>query len=97
MQSPGRIIGAVLGLAGFGIACVAGLSSGHDAVTTLWRAIAAMVICYAVGLALGRVASVAVVEHVEAHRAANPMRPAPKFPRDRGDAPAQSTQSAKAA
>lgn len=77
LESPGRVIAAVLGLAGFGIACVAGLASGHDAVTTLWRAIAAMAACYPVGLAIGRIAHVAVIEHVEAHRAANPMPPVP--------------------
>ncbi|MEZ6318022.1 MAG: hypothetical protein R3B49_04595 [Phycisphaerales bacterium] len=87
----------MLALAGFGVACVGGIASGHDAVWTLWRALAAMLFCYLVGLAIGRVASVAVLEHVEAHRAANPMPPAPKRPYERKQESARSSQSAKAA
>ena len=78
MHGVDRTISALLGLAGFLTACIAGADAGLDANATLMRAVAAMAVCTLVGLLLGRVAVHVGRECVRAHQAANPMpeRPA---------------------
>jgi hypothetical protein len=59
-------------LAAFAVAVLAGLASGNAAASVLMRAVIAMIACYPVGLAAGVIAQRLVLEHVEAHRRANP-------------------------
>ncbi|MEQ8769946.1 MAG: hypothetical protein RIB60_05495 [Phycisphaerales bacterium] len=108
MLQPPRLIAGVLGLAAFVAACVAGLASNADPSDTLWRALAALLICSILGAILGRVGMVAVDEHVAKHVADNPVpedtaKPRPAGARAPGNAdveilePEQPAPSAQAA
>lgn len=72
---PHRVIATTLALIGFTTAIVAGLIAQNPAVTTLWRALVAMVACYAVGLGVGAAAQRAVQEHVEQYQRQHPLEP----------------------
>jgi hypothetical protein len=52
-------------LGAFTIAIISGLYAGRSASGILETAIVSMLVCYIVGLAVGKVAEVAVREHVE--------------------------------
>lgn len=61
-------------MTGFAVAVIAGLSVGNPATLVLGHAIAAMVVCYVVGLTIATVerkASVARMERLEAAQAAH--------------------------
>jgi len=58
-----RLTGAALGFLAFGIAIVLGLVSGNTFETVLTRAIEAMFIFFALGLAVGWIACRVIDEH----------------------------------
>ncbi len=58
-------------LAGFAVAIVAGASAGGDAASVVGRAIAAMLVMYAVGAALAAVAARVVAEHADTYQRTN--------------------------
>lgn len=68
MNRPTKVIAAVLGLAAFAIAVVAGMGAGNDASTVLARALGFMVLCYLIGLAVGHIGERTVEEHLAAYR-----------------------------
>ena len=72
---PSKLIPAVMALSGFALALVAGMAARNTAITTLWRALLAMAVCYFVGLALAAVARYAIREHVELYKADHPIEP----------------------
>ncbi|CAG0999830.1 hypothetical protein PHYC_02801 [Phycisphaerales bacterium] len=63
MQSEGRIIAVAVALAAFVIAVVAGLGAGVATDVILFRALVAMVICQAGGMAVGEVFARVRAEH----------------------------------
>ena len=73
---PTRTIGAVLALAGFVIAILAGMAAGNEAATILLRALAALVVCNAVGLALGAAGERVIQEHISDYQKSNPVEDA---------------------
>ncbi|GJM19372.1 MAG: hypothetical protein DHS20C14_15850 [Phycisphaeraceae bacterium] len=97
------MIGGVLGLAGFLAACIAGIAAGADPITTLWRAVLALILCTTVGALLASIGLVAVREHVAAHRERNPIpesqqpEPTTAEPAAGSGVPAQPPQPARAA
>ena len=101
MDSVERNIAGILGLAGFVVACAAGLGSGNDAVSVMWKALLAMAVCAAVGLVLGKAAHVVAAEHAADHKDRNPVPPselddhAPAQPG--GEQTAQSSRPSQAA
>ncbi len=70
-----KSIAAIFALTGFVVAAIAGLAGGCDAATALARALIAMPICFVVGLLAGWSVHHAIVEHVNAYRTENPIRP----------------------
>ncbi|MDX2130576.1 MAG: hypothetical protein SFY69_00815 [Planctomycetota bacterium] len=73
MRSDPSITSAILALAGFAVAVVAGLSADIPATTVLARALLAMFACYVVGMGVGSVLSRVAREHVAQYRASNPI------------------------
>lgn len=71
---PTKVAGACLGLSGFAVAIIAGLSADNPADVILTRAILAMAALGALGQALGALAERAVDQRVAEHRAARPVR-----------------------
>lgn len=59
-----RTIASALGLAAFAIAIMAGLAAGNAPARILATAIAGMVCCQALGLAIGAVGQRVVTEHL---------------------------------
>lgn len=73
MQREVRIIAAILALAAFAVAVVAGLSAGNPAHTVLLRALGAMLGANIIGVGLSWVLSHVFESHQAAYRAANPV------------------------
>lgn len=80
MESLPKMIAAVLSLAGFAIACIAGLAAGAEPIGVLWNALVAMAACMVVGLGLGLAADSVVREYVRAYRDAHPLGRGPRPP-----------------
>lgn len=70
---PVKIIASSLALIGFMVAAVTGAIAGNPVTTTITRALAAMGVCYLVGLGLGRLGQVAVREHIDRYKDAHPI------------------------
>jgi len=70
---PTRTIGALLGLAGFIVAILAGMAAGNEAGATILRALAALIVCNLIGLVIGAVGERVVQDHVSKHKQANPV------------------------
>jgi tetrahydromethanopterin S-methyltransferase subunit C len=68
-------IAGCFALSAFTVAIVAGLASGNPALSVLWRAIVALLVCYPLGFAVGMVAQHLVQQHIDAHRRAHPEAP----------------------
>lgn len=111
-ETPTKTISAVMGLAAFAIAMIAGWAALNPLDTILSRAIVAMVVCYAVGQVLGWAATKAASEHMTRYRADRPIPKAeapkqrnpddaqdPRTPRepDTPDAPAPEAEVSRAA
>lgn len=73
MESPSKVLAAVLGLTAFSIAVVAGLLAGVPGQTVLARALVSMMVCYPVGLVLGLVAGRAISEYLDRYRQEHPV------------------------
>lgn len=69
MKSLTKVIAGVLGLAGFGVAVIAGLAAGNAPTDVLVRALAAMAICHVLGLVIGSIGERTVNEYVESYAA----------------------------
>lgn len=72
---PSRMIACSLALLAFAAATVAGIAVGNPAITTVWRALLAMIGCYAVGSLLGTLAERALSEHIEQYKRDHPLEP----------------------
>lgn len=70
--TPTKVTGACLGLSGFAVAIVAGLSADNPADLILTRAIISMAALGALGQALGAVAERVIDQRMSDHRAENP-------------------------
>jgi hypothetical protein len=92
VHRPTKIIAACLGLAAFAVAVISGLASGSDPARTLTVALASMLICQCVGLAIGAAASTIVDERVAAYKASNPIPSGSSI--EVGSSPEKSTSSA---
>lgn len=96
---PSRMIACSLALLAFAAAIVAGVAVGNPAITTLWRALLAMVACYAVGALAGRLAEHALHEHIDQYKQAHPLEPADQATKDsaevEGSAPVDSEPPAE--
>ncbi|MCC6425376.1 MAG: hypothetical protein IT435_01015 [Phycisphaerales bacterium] len=66
-------IAAVFGLTAFAVSVASGLLSGISGPTVLGRAIAAMMLCYVIGLFVGRVGEHVAREHIKMYKAARPI------------------------
>jgi len=72
VDTPIKLFASVLALTGFAVALVAGLASGADSASTLKRAMLSMLVCYAVGAALGAIAGHAISEYLRGYAADRP-------------------------
>ncbi len=77
-------IAAVFGLTAFAVSVISGIASGLQGATVLGRAIIAMMVCYGVGLFVGRVGEHVAREHVEQYKAARPVAADPSAQTSRG-------------
>jgi len=68
-----RVIAAVVALAAFAVAVVAGMASGREATGVLVYAILATALCFVPGLAAGAVFAHVVREHLATHEVAQPI------------------------
>jgi hypothetical protein len=69
----GKSIAAAFSLAGFTVAAISGLAVENPVTHTLQCALVSMVFCYFAGLIIGAIALYVAEEHVEKHKAANPI------------------------
>lgn len=70
--SAGRLVATVMALAAFAVAVIAGLSAGNPATLVLGRALACMIVCQAVGTAVGSIGERVVREHLESRNVPAP-------------------------
>lgn len=87
---PTKVIAASLGLAGFAIALVAGLSADNPASDIVLRAVVSMVACCLTGMAISAAAGRIVAEHLR--KVGAPAAAAVPVPQSGGAAP-QAPQS----
>lgn len=85
MPREDRVIAATLGLSGFAVAIIAGVTAGNEPTLVMFRALVAMIACYVLGVAVGgvfkHVLDAHIVEHTRTHpipdvNAANGVPPA---------------------
>jgi len=76
-----KVIAAILALGAFAVAALSGAHTGNGVVSVLWQALVAMVVCYALGLALGSIGERTVREYIEQHKPGG--APAPTGTTDR--------------
>lgn len=62
-----KVVAATMGLAGFAVAVVAGISADNPTDEVLWRAMVSMVVCHIVGLVIGAAGERAALEAIAAH------------------------------
>lgn len=68
-----RVVAATFALAAFCVAAMAGLLVGNPPATVLFRAVAAMGVCWIVGSIVGTIAQQLVSDEILAHRVRNPV------------------------
>lgn len=68
-----KVIASSMGLTGFAIACIAGLSVGNPTNLILIRSLIAMIGCYLLGSILGAVAEWVINQHLAEYKANNPI------------------------
>lgn len=76
-ESLSRVIGAVVGLAGFTTAVLVGMSVGNPGTITIGRAILCLVVGVVVGRVLGWTGETAIEEYTEKYRNEHPEPPPP--------------------
>jgi hypothetical protein len=86
-----KSVSGACGLAGFAVAILSGLAADNPASVILTRALVAMVVCYAVGVFVGMLASRAVRQATIAHAE---VKPAPAIEEVRRGAQLAATPSA---
>ncbi|MBX3322817.1 MAG: hypothetical protein KF757_07480 [Phycisphaeraceae bacterium] len=67
-------IAAMIALAGFVVAILGGLAVDNSGIIVLQRGLLAMAFCYAVGMAIGWSANIAIIEFLEDYRDQRPVR-----------------------
>lgn len=72
-SSPTKLIASCCGLSAFSVATIAGLGADNAADVILSRAVTCMVVCYLLGIVIGRVAERAIEESLESYRARRPI------------------------
>lgn len=73
-----KLIATLCGLAGFCVACVAGLSASNRATLVLWQSVMSLAVCYAVGYVLGAIGESAVREHIRQLEASSTLHESPQ-------------------
>ncbi|MBY0113891.1 MAG: hypothetical protein K2Y21_13825 [Phycisphaerales bacterium] len=68
-----KVIASSMGLTGFAIACIAGLSAGNPTNMILIRSLVAMILCYLLGSIIGAVGEWVVTQHLADYKAKNPI------------------------
>jgi hypothetical protein len=68
-SEPSKAIAGCFAMAAFAVAILAGLAGGNTAISILFRAVIAIIICYPVGLVIGLICQQVIADHVD-HRAA---------------------------
>jgi ABC-type proline/glycine betaine transport system permease subunit len=71
---PSRIIATSLALVAFATAVVGGIWADNPALTTIARALVAMVVCYLVGSIIGSIAQRVIDENIQNYKQANPAQ-----------------------
>lgn len=70
---PVRIIASSLALIGFIVAAITGAAAENPVATTLRRSLAAMGVCYVVGLGIAHLGRLAIREHIERYKQSHPI------------------------
>jgi hypothetical protein len=60
-----KVVGGILGMVAFAVACIVGLLAGNDVTTVLTRGLIAMAVFFVVGLLAGAVGRRLVDEHMQ--------------------------------
>lgn len=68
-----KVIASSMGLTGFAIACIAGLTAGNPTNLILIRSLVTMIACYLLGSIIGAVAEWVVNQHLAEYKAKNPI------------------------
>lgn len=68
-----RVIAATFALAAFCVAAMTGVLVGNPPTAVLFRALAAMGVCWIVGAVVGEIAQYLVLRELDAHRLRNPV------------------------
>ncbi len=69
-----KLIATLCGLAGFCVACLAGLSASNRATLVLWQSVMSLTVCYAVGSVLGAIGESTVRAHIKQLESASTLR-----------------------
>ncbi len=72
---PARIIAACFSLIAFALAIITGLAARNSTLTTLWRAIVAMLVCYIFASVIGSIGEKLIAEHIRQYKIDNPIHP----------------------
>ena len=73
---PTSIIASCFALIAFAASVIGGLAVDNPATTILTRALAAMIVCYTLGVLIGTLAQRAIDEHIANYKKQNPLIPA---------------------
>lgn len=73
MQTQAKVIAATIALGGFVVALLSGMRAGAPAHLVLFNALAAMIVCQMLGIAVGAIGTRIVRDSVEHHKAKNPI------------------------
>jgi uncharacterized protein involved in response to NO len=68
-----KVIAGSMGLTGFAIACIAGLTVGNPTNLILMRSLVTMIACYLLGSIIGAVVEWVVSQHLAEYKAQNPI------------------------
>ncbi len=96
-----KLIATLCGLAGFCVACIAGMNAENRATLVLWQSVMSLSLCYTVGYVLGMIGEATVREHTRQLEAASILRETThetmsalaKTPQNQAHAPPHSTSS----
>ncbi len=69
-----KAIAGCFALAAFAVAILAGIAGGNTAISILFRAVIAMLICYPVGLIIGLICQQVIADHVARRAEKTPVQ-----------------------
>lgn len=73
MNRPNKVIAAIFALTAFALSVVSGMAVGDAAEHVLARAMAAMFVCYLVGMVLGAMITHVLAEHIAKYEKERPI------------------------